>query len=305
MTAAEVIEITKLDWLVGLEPLYLRGGTCARGVNAIVRRDKANNDPACVIGTCGNGYCPVQNIDAFKFFDPVVSNKEAIYHTAGVLKGGRYVWLMARLPSKYWIRVVNNDWVTSNILLVNCHTGSHSILAALTHVQVVCNNTLNLAIEDIFGSARPWVKIRHTKNVLLALREAHKVLGLATSKTEIMREALCSLAHVPLTASIWEALKRIVIPSKSEESGDQPGQLVTKKRGELDVLLDDPICNTDPEQTMTCWTGLNAVTYWADHIYTPQKRDRQAEFDRGYSALFGTSSSIKTRALKWLIGKTE
>jgi hypothetical protein len=45
-------------------------------------------------GVVGNRYQPVQNIDAFSFFDQVIADRDATCDAAGSLKGGGIIWIL-------------------------------------------------------------------------------------------------------------------------------------------------------------------------------------------------------------------
>ena len=92
-TAAEAIAAARLDWRAVKEPIYLKDGREVSGAFATVREDNK-----AVLGVVGEVYRPLQNKEAFSFFDAVVGSKEAIYHTAGALGDGSRVWILAKLP---------------------------------------------------------------------------------------------------------------------------------------------------------------------------------------------------------------
>ena len=115
-TSAEAIKAAGLDWKVTKEPLFLEGGTRLEKALATVREDTG-----AVLGVVGKVYQPLQNKDAFKFFDAVVGIKEAMYHTAGALGDGECVWILAKLPGV--VRVVGDDITEKYLLLTNRHDG--------------------------------------------------------------------------------------------------------------------------------------------------------------------------------------
>ena len=171
-TAAEAITAASLDWRVTTNPVLIRNSHThvfepIRGKVAIVREDTQE-----VFSVMGDGYEPVQNVDSFSFFDAVIAQGEAMYHTAGSLFGGRKVWILAKLPGD--IVVTDTDKIEKYILLSNSHDGSSALRMKFTPIRVVCNNTLGIALSGHEG-----FYAKHTRNVLTRATEAREALGLA------------------------------------------------------------------------------------------------------------------------------
>ena len=138
-TAREAIEMAGLNYTVMKKPLELNPGL-KQDVYATVRTDTHD-----VLGFVNKSYEPIQNIDAFTFFDTLVAENEAIYETAGVLGRGECIWILAKLPG--YINVRGNDIVNKYLLLTNNHDGNSHVRVKLTPIRVVCNNTLTSALQ--------------------------------------------------------------------------------------------------------------------------------------------------------------
>ena len=93
ITAEEMIRAAELDWQVELRPA--RGAKEINGKGEysryeVVRVPRPNTKEAEVLlGVVSRRYQPLQNLEAFGFFDPIVGEKKAYFETAGALGEGR------------------------------------------------------------------------------------------------------------------------------------------------------------------------------------------------------------------------
>jgi phage/plasmid-like protein (TIGR03299 family) len=291
-TAAEALAAAGLDWTVSKRPLHLIDGTVVPDHFAIVRDDKS-----APLGVVGNVYEPLQNKDAFSFFDAVVGVKDAIYHTAGSLRGGQYVWILAKLPGT--IRVVKDDLVEKFLLLTNAHNGMKAARMLFTPIRVVCMNTHNLAIrlaeteirrareagEEFTGSAT----MRHTTNLGARVADVRKSLGIVSVQYEVYAEAAKRLAAVSLTKEAWNSyLTRTGIAPKP---GDKISTQTRKIIDEVSAMFDKGRGNDLPGVKHTAWGAFNAVVEYVDYSRSTDENDTRSK-----SILFGSGANLKQKA---------
>jgi hypothetical protein len=101
MTVDAMLKASSLDWSVSKHPIYFpmpvspgekQKMRLVPDEFALVR----DNDMA-VLDTVGRGYIPVQNHDVFDFFKRYVEAGDMELETAGSLKGGRFIWVLAKI----------------------------------------------------------------------------------------------------------------------------------------------------------------------------------------------------------------
>jgi phage/plasmid-like protein (TIGR03299 family) len=163
MTAGECIRNAQLDWGVSKVPLRLNdeGGLPLSGLSALVRTDRPVHDQTRILGIVGDEYQPLQNWDAFHFFDAVVGDGKARYETAGSIDNGKRVWLLASLGEP--ITPVKDDAVIPYLLLANGHDGQLMVHLKFTPVRVVCQNTLAMALHR--ADDLPHLALRHDRTL--------------------------------------------------------------------------------------------------------------------------------------------
>jgi phage/plasmid-like protein (TIGR03299 family) len=282
-TAREAIEAAKLDWKVVKLPLF--AGSKHIPVPdrfAVVRRSGdliQRSDP--VLGVVSNEYTPLQNYQAFSFFDPIVGESAAIYHTAGALGQGERVWILAKLPGH--IRVVGDDIAEKYLLLSNSHDGKSSVQIKFTPVRVVCQNTLTLALND--GAA---LKITHHSDIHEKLKQAHEMLGLIKTKFDDLEQSFKAMSCVKMNSNrIAEYLASVYPDSKEREKME----MVQRDRAWSEYFFDQGRGNREPGVAGSLWAAFNGVTEWQDH-----RKSRRNQNQRLSSSWFGGAFQIKSRA---------
>ncbi|MGH7072235.1 MAG: DUF932 domain-containing protein, partial [Acetobacteraceae bacterium] len=172
-------EKSGLDWSVELTPL-VTADTQAAVAHKAVRRTSDGR----VLGVVGPRYTALQNQDAFKWFQPFLDAKEAALHTAGSLREGSRIWVLAKLNREPLV-VAPGDEVEKFILLSHGHDGSLAVRVGFSPIRVVCANTLALA----HGSdASKLIRIKHTKDVLENLANVREVMDVANAAFETTAE---------------------------------------------------------------------------------------------------------------------
>lgn len=73
-TAAKAICAARLDWKVIKKQLYVGDDkwVCLPGEFAVVREDRWEQNEESILGRVKRAYTPLQNRDAFAFFDPLI-----------------------------------------------------------------------------------------------------------------------------------------------------------------------------------------------------------------------------------------
>lgn len=91
-TVEAAISLAGLDWRVVLEPLQLTSDGRPAPAHATVRDTDRR-----ILGVVGPQYRPLQNEEAFAWFQPFLDLGEASIESAGSLAHGKRVWVLAKL----------------------------------------------------------------------------------------------------------------------------------------------------------------------------------------------------------------
>lgn len=276
MTAEEAIKNANLDYEVSKTDIFFSGTENSmnpiEGIYATYRTDTNEH-----LGLVRSRYEIVQNREAFGFFDSIIGDGEAIFETAGALGKGERVFLLAKLPDDFEIQ---GDKIEKYILLTNSHDGSSSVVAGLTNIRVVCNNTLQAA----FAGLENKVSIKHTNGAQDRLKEAHRVMGIASKYTKQVEEIFNEMAYKPMTEGQYrEYFEKVLAPEYKAKNSDEQAEMSTRLKNMVEATTQ--FAFTHPTQLTTATKGTlfgayNAISGYYNFIkpYDNQEKKFTSQF---------------------------
>ncbi|SFN45202.1 phage/plasmid-like protein TIGR03299 [Formivibrio citricus] len=240
------------------------------------------SDTLAPLSVVSNRYQVVQPEEVLHFYKDLVEAGGFELETAGVLKGGKKLWALARTGQEALVK--GGDRVKAYLLLATSCDGTLCTTAQFTSVRVVCNNTLQMAVANSSGA----VKVPHsTKFDPQAVKES---LGIGLSAWDSFIGNIRDLASRPVsgleaTQFFSDVLDEQVLDIEGGPTSKAMQQVTALYSGTgMGALL--------PGARGTAWGLLNAVTEYVDH----QRRARSQDY-RLDSAWFGQGAQIKQKAL--------
>lgn len=246
-TSADALRLAGLDWTVEQRPVYLEG------TDIPIPNYKANvrDRDGTVLGIVTDRYQVIQNTEAFAWTDALIGG-DVRYETAGSLKDGRKIWLLAKMP----MAKVAGDDVEPYLCFANTHDGSGAVKVCMTPIRVVCQNTLNLALST---AKRSW-SMKHTGNIADRLHEAQITLELAERYMVCLDGQAQQLANVTVTDEKLERILADMFPC-------DPDKDTERKKNTVRALKDEfMVCYFMPDLARFRGTGWGVVNAMADMV---------------------------------------
>lgn len=269
------------DWEAITSPVYY-----AVGEQFYFMEDKVviyRNDTHEDLGVVGANFKIVQPGEILEFFRDLVELGHFTMETAGVLFGGRRIWALARATEEAKLDKV--DVIKPYLFLATGLDGTLATHASFTTIRVVCNNTLQMALN-----ATKDDRIRVTHRNEFNEEEVKTQLGLVDQQfTDFMDTAetlasievteqdardVYSMLFLPENFTIEQSLDSRVVNSVMEARLNYPGQDTFSAKG-------------------TAWGLVNGVTAYLDHLRNTQTIDARLN-----DAWLGAGRNIKAKAVK-------
>lgn len=250
--SAEALKAAGLDWKVEQTEVFTNDGIVIPGYFA----NRRNSDNK-VLGIVSGRYKVVQNEDAFAFTDALIGENEdgeVRYETAGSLNGGKRVWMLAKMPE----REIVGDKFEPYVCFSNSHDGTGAVNISVTPIRVVCNNTLNIAINT---ASRRWTT-RHIGNIEDKLSEARTCLGMTNAYMDALSQDADRLACTPLYMDTLKEIIDVMFPIEETDSEKKKTNMNRLKETYYACYL-----SPDIEKFMnTAWGAANAMSDMVDHM---------------------------------------
>ncbi len=244
------------------------------------------SDTKAPLSVVSNRYQVVQPREVLEFYRDLTEVSGYELETAGVLKGGRKFWALARTGQGTALK--GNDQVNGYLLLATSCDGTLATTATPTTVRVVCNNTLTIALD---GTTRA-IKVPH--NTRFDQQAVKKQLGIAVSQWDAFMHRMRMLSERKFQ---WHEAMGFFMSVLCDASPSSPLPTVLPNERALrkvQCLYEGQGRGSTLESAQgTVWGLLNAVTEYVDH----ERRARSNEY-RMDSAWFGQGAQIKQRALE-------
>jgi phage/plasmid-like protein (TIGR03299 family) len=251
-------------------------------------------------GSVKGRYTIVQNIQAFNFLTPALGKDIAYLETVGALGNGEKTWAMAKLPDTF--EALPGDPIQQYILIANSHDGTGSILACMTPVRVVCQNTLSMAISG----ATHLVKIRHTKSANKRVDQLHKLLEASDNYWERLKEAFKTLQMRDMTQLEVIDFIETMFPGKREKvNGVEVDTVPTKTANMRTAVLSlfEGNAQGSDKAGRTHYGMFNAYTEWLDGTNPSESLRRSIRKTSNYweASMFGSGVNKRQDAYNMLI----
>lgn len=253
------------------------------------------NDNFMELGTCTSRYQIVQPNEVINFFEDLVAGMGWHLNVAGCLAGGKRVWAMAKTDESCFIG--QHDRIDQYLLLATSFDGTLATTAGFTSVRVVCQNTLNMALN---GNMSNKIKVSHSTQFI---PESVKTqLGLYGETMAVFKEQVTELSRFSVKRK--EAMDFIlqILTGKADADSDDIKNLSTQAinttKNVFELFNGKGRGSTFNSADGTLWGVVNAITEHVDHYTRSRDNDKRLS-----NAWFGKGEDLKDTAFKLALSK--
>ena len=273
------------------------------------------SDTHAPLSVVSQRYQEVQPKQILEFYRDLTEQSGFELETAGVLKGGKKFWALAKTGQTSALK--GKDVSNGYILLATACDGTLATTAQFTSIRVVCNNTLAIALKGQNSSAGV-VKVPHSTKF-----DAEKIkqqLGISVRAWEDHMYEMKQLSQCKVTQTEAAAYFDAVFNNTSLSVPEQEDGIIQFYRNvAMQAQSNNPATKADNKtepngramsKVMTMFNGqgrgaelssakdtayglLCSITEFADHERRAMSQDHRLD-----SAWFGAGAGLKQRGLE-------
>ena len=273
------------------------------------------SDTHAPLSVVSQHYQEVQPKQILEFYRDLTEQSGFELETAGVLKGGKKFWALAKTGQTSALK--GKDVSNGYILLATACDGTLATTAQFTSIRVVCNNTLAIALKGQNSSAGV-VKVPHSTKF-----DAEKIkqqLGISVRAWEDHMYEMKQLSQRKVTQTEAAAYFDAVFNNTSLSVPEQEDGIIQFYRNvAMQAQSNNPATKADNKtepngramsKVMTMFNGqgrgaelssakdtayglLCSITEFADHERRAMSQDHRLD-----SAWFGAGAGLKQRGLE-------
>lgn len=290
----------------------------ARGQSMILpfeeQRVLYRSDTHAPLSVVSQRYQEVQPLEILEFYRDLTEQSGFELETAGVLKGGKKFWALAKTGQTAALK--GKDVSNGYILLATACDGTLATTAQFTSIRVVCNNTLAIALKGQ-SSSTGVVKVPHSTKF-----DAEKVkqqLGISVLAWNEHMDEMKQLSQCKVTQTEAAAYFDAVFNNTSLSTVEQDEGIIQFHRNVATQAQSHSTTKTENKtepngramsKVMTMFNGqgrgaelssakdtayglLCSITEFADHERRAMSQDHRLD-----SAWFGAGAALKQRGLE-------
>jgi len=276
-----------MDWKIEeSEVRFIAGNTGLGSIHAFPdQKVLYRSDTKAPLSVVSGRYQVVQPAEILEFYRDLTEVGGYQLETAGVLKGGKKLWALARTGQSTSLK--GGDQVNGYLLLATACDGTLATTAQFTSVRVVCNNTLAIALGDNTGA----VKVPHRSQ--FNAQAVKQQLGIAISSWDTFMAGMKAMANRKVKPETAEAyFKRVLTYPANTASGDALATVNDRAiKSVLELFAGRGRGAGLASAAGTAWGLLNSVTEFVDHHRRARSDDNRID-----AAWFGPGATIKQKA---------
>lgn len=242
-----------------------------------------SSDTQAPLSVVSKRYNVVQPHEVLNLYQDLVQAGGVELETACVLKEGRMLWAFAKTGQD--MRLNGGDTVKSYLLLATSCDGALCTTAQFTSLRVVCNNTLQMALNDKSDA------IKEPHSTKSNPKHVKDVLGLGLANWDLFQRNIHELSHRSVSPAEAILFFSYLINDPTDDDGNIVLSRPTQK---LQALCQGAGIGSELTGAKnTAWGLVNAVTEYIEHYRRARGQDKRLD-----SAGFGQGAQFKYHALE-------